>query len=287
MVKWYQSLQTRLTISFLLLISAIALGTFFYTVNEGKKAITEQMREELMLTANVMASQLDGDILASLHEGDEFKDEYWQIDDLLEKMRGDNEQIIYTYTMRINTDDSVAFVVDTDNEETYADIQKNLDEAVLIDMVYEDAPVDEIKEGLKGPYATEEPYTDEWGTFMTGYAPILDSESNAVAVLGVDFDISTVKEKQDFLSSRIYIIIAGAISAATLIILYFSSTIIKDLNKITKVAQEVSKGNPNVTIPEIKTKSEIYELNEGMKSVLAAVEFLTENVQSKSAPGGK
>jgi methyl-accepting chemotaxis protein len=67
--------------------------------------------------------------------------------------------------------------------------------------------------------------------------------------------------------------------------MYFSRTIIKDLNSITKVARSISNGELNVDLPTIKSKSEIYELNEGMRSVLAVVEFLTDEVDGKSKEG--
>ena len=139
--------------------------------------------------------------------------------------------------------------------------------------------------GMLAPYVSAKPYTDEWGTFLTGYSPIYDSNGNIVGVLGVDFDIATVKEKQDFLSSLVYYILIGSILAASSVIMYFSRTIIKDLNSITKVARSISNGELNVDLPTIKSKSEIYELNEGMKSVLAVVEFLTDEVDGNSKEG--
>ncbi|MBX3362724.1 MAG: response regulator [Phycisphaeraceae bacterium] len=36
--------------------------------------------------------------------------------------------------------------------------------------------------------ASDEPYTDKWGTFMTGFAPILDSRGKAVGGVGVDMN---------------------------------------------------------------------------------------------------
>jgi adenylate cyclase len=117
---------------------------------------------------------------------------------------------------------------------------------------------------------------------MTGYAPIYDSNGNIAGVLGVDFDIATVKQKQDFLSSLVYYILFGSILAATSVILYFSLTIIKDLNSITKVAENISIGELDIELPVIKSKSEIYELNEGMKSVFAAIEFLSGEAEKNS-----
>ncbi|MDW7732961.1 MAG: HAMP domain-containing protein [Methanolobus sp.] len=281
MVKWYNSLQTKLTVSFLVLILLVSLGTFFFTVQEAKTAITDQMKEELTLTANIMSSQIDGDLLNQINTEEDTENEaFMQVYEKLDELRGDNtDTITYLYIMRLDGEDNARFIVDVDYLEDWGvDIYAN--------EIYEDAPVEDIQMGMSGPYVSAEPYTDEWGTFLTGYAPIYDSEGNVAGVLGVDFDIATVKEKQDFLSSLVYYVLFGSILAATLVILYFSRTIIKELNSITAVANEISNGNLEVELPLIKSRSEIYELNEGMKSVFAVVEFLTDEVENNSNEGG-
>ncbi|MDF1532333.1 MAG: HAMP domain-containing protein [ANME-2 cluster archaeon] len=60
------------------------------------------------------------------------------------------------------------------------------------------------------------------------------------------------------------------------IAVFISLIITRPLTKLTDVSNKISEGNLDVTLPEIKTKDEIYELNESMKGVLAAVELLTD-----------
>ena len=55
-----------------------------------------------------------------------------------------------------------------------------------------------------------------------------------------------------------------------------SLIITKPLTQLTDMSNKISEGNLDVTLPEIKTKDEIYDLNESMKGVLAAVELLTD-----------
>lgn len=277
MVKWYNSLGTKLTVSFLLLILFVSMGTFLFTVQEAKTALTDQMKEELFLTSKVMSSQIDGDLLYQINGKEDTENEaFMQVYKKLDELRGDNGEIItYLYVLRLDEEGNARFIVDGAYLTGGA-----ID--VYADQLYEDAPIEDIRKGSAAPHVSDEPYTDEWGTFMTGYAPIYDSSGNVAGVLGVDFDIATVKQKQDFLSSLVYYILFGSILAATLVILYFSLTIIKDLNSITKVAESISNGELNVQLPVIRSRSEIYELNEGMKSVLAAIEFLSEEAEKNS-----
>lgn len=60
------------------------------------------------------------------------------------------------------------------------------------------------------------------------------------------------------------------------IAVFISLIITKPLTQLTDVSNKISEGNLDVTLPEIKTKDEIYDLNESMKGVLAAVELLTD-----------
>lgn len=277
MVKWYNSLGTKLTVSFLILILFVSMGTFLFTVQEAKTALTDQMKEELVLTAKVMSSQIDGDLLYQINgKQDTENAAFMQVYKKLDELRGDNGDIItYLYIMRLDEEGNARFIVDANyTEDGVIDVYAN--------QLYEEAPIEDIKKGLTAPHVSAEPYTDEWGTFMTGYAPIYDSNGNIAGVLGIDFDIATVKQKQDFLSSLVYYILFGSILAATSVILYFSLTIIKDLNSITKVAENISNGELDIELPVIKSKSEIYELNEGMKSVFAAIEFLSGEAEKNS-----
>ncbi|MDP2216063.1 MAG: HAMP domain-containing protein [Methanolobus sp.] len=280
MVKWYNSLETKLTVSFMVLILLVSMSTFAFTVHEAKTAISDQMKEELFLTAKIMSSQIDGDLLNQINVKEDTENEaFMQVYQKLEDLRGDNTDIItYVYIMRLDKEGNARFIVDANYlEDGIID--------VYADQLYEDAPIEDISMGMLEPYVSGEPYTDEWGTFMTGYSPIYDSNGDIAGVLGVDFDIATVKEKQDFLSSLVYYILIGSILAASSVIMYFSRTIIKDLNSITQVARSISNGELNVDLPTIRSKSEIYELNEGMRSVLAVVEFLTDEIDGKSKEG--
>jgi signal transduction histidine kinase/ActR/RegA family two-component response regulator len=49
------------------------------------------------------------------------------------------------------------------------------------------------EEGVAG--ASPEPYTDEWGTFVTGYGPVRDARGAVVAVVGVDMTADSYLER--------------------------------------------------------------------------------------------
>lgn len=44
----------------------------------------------------------------------------------------------------------------------------------------------QIPQGLSSPIVTTHIYTDAWGTWLSGYAPIYDSNGKQLAILGID-----------------------------------------------------------------------------------------------------
>jgi methyl-accepting chemotaxis protein len=270
MVRFYNSLQFRLTVSFILLILLITGLTYFSTYNEAKKALKETVREELTEVIGVASTQVKGDILKKmllLKSGDEETAEYKEIAGFLLGLRKNSKDLANFYVLR-REGDKMFFLADDAYLETPDDSAKIGEEYADYD--------EALMRGFSAATASPEFYTDKWGTFLSGYAPLKDETGKTVAVIGVDMAVEKVLAKQKFIGSLLYIIIGLSILIAGLIILFFSRTIIKDIKSLTKAATRISQGELDVQLPEIKSRNEIYELNEGLKSVVAAVEFLKD-----------
>ncbi|MFH0875521.1 MAG: HAMP domain-containing protein [archaeon] len=263
MTKIIDSLETKLVVSFLMLILIISGGTFVFTYSQTKSALKEQMREELMSIAGVAATQIDGDVLSKLIPGDESSAKFIQIRDQLVKIKDSNSHIMYLYTMR-KDGSRVEFIVDAD--------YGIKEDAALIGDVYEEDAI-ELINGFSKISADTEFTTDEWGTVLSGYAPIKDSGGKTVAIIGVDMDSNKVIERQNFIGNTIYYIMGIGILIAAIIIGYFSVTIIKDIKKLNKVANEISTGNTNVQM-DVKRDDEIGELAESFGRMAASLKIM-------------
>jgi hypothetical protein len=57
MVKFYNGIQFKMTVGFILLITLVVGATFFLLVSEGKNAVKDQKREELADVASMVATQ--------------------------------------------------------------------------------------------------------------------------------------------------------------------------------------------------------------------------------------
>jgi adenylate cyclase len=272
MIKFINSLKTKLTLSFIVLILLISGLAFFYTFNETKKALKEQMRTELKSVASAIAINIDGNVHAGIKPGDEATPAFKTIAEELMKVQKANDHITYIYTMR-KTEEGAVFVVDPDEEEP-----------AKIGEVYEDTN-DELLAGFEKPSADNEFVTDKWGTYLSGYAPILDSLGNSVGLVGVDMDSKDVIARQEFIGKTIYIIIGIAVLFAGLIILLFSGTIIKDVNRLNQIANKISMGDMEVKM-DIKRHDEIGDLAESFGRMVASLKIMMmEHNESEGKPG--
>lgn len=275
MIKFYNKLQFRLTLSFVLLIILISGFSYYYTYNAAKNAIKQTTREELMMATSMVKSQISNDQidqLLALKTGDDRTPGYFEQVKLLRNFRANNKEICNFYIMK-KVDDKIFFILD-DAEDGPCKIEEE----------YKNFDPELLNAFAGNTTASKNFYSDKWGTYLSGYSPICDGQGNIIAVLGADMDVKKAVDKQNFIGSLIYLVMGLAILAAALIIFFFSTTIIRDINALTKVAQKLSAGELDFELPKIKAKNEIGLLNNAMMSVLAAVEFLREIVDEETIP---
>ena len=187
----------KLTILFLILILIVSVGAFNYAVTQTRTAVRETTREQLRSLAAVVATQVDGDTLKSLEPGDETTPAFLAIRDQLYAMEKANPDIEYIYTMRL-VNGSVQFVVD-------ADYGMKPDAARIGTPYY--VPSAEMLQGFSGNTAEREFTTDQWGTTLSGYAPVRNSNGAVVAIAGVDMSADRVVARMDFLGEILYILV--------------------------------------------------------------------------------
>lgn len=262
MTKLANSLITKLTVSFIILILIVSGLTFFYTYTETKNALKDRMQDELRAVASVAATQIDGDALAALKPGDENTTVFMAISEQLNAMRASNPDIKYIYLMR-KAGDIVEFTVDAD--------YGTADDAAKIGDVYEEAN-GELIAGFSQPSVDQEFTTDQWGTVLSGYAPVKDSKGNIVGLLGVDMDSSRVLQQQEFIGNTIYVIIAVGVLIAAAMIGYFVMNIIRDINKLIRAAEGISKGDLDGVV-EVRRKDEVGDLADSFSRMVASLKF--------------
>jgi GAF domain-containing protein/HAMP domain-containing protein len=179
-------LQTRLAASFAILavISAVMVTMVLYF--NVRNQLLQDARARVRDAASIGSLQVDGDAHATLiYRSQEGGDVYNRLKRVLQNIRDAGVNYRYVYTMRY-IDGLMYFIVDA--EETEENISH------LMDPYYElDTQTTEILSTLSEPFVDAKFYTDRWGTWLTGYAPIFTSDGRLDAVIGMDIDASVVR----------------------------------------------------------------------------------------------
>ncbi|MDD1718898.1 MAG: hypothetical protein LUQ25_02445 [Methanoregulaceae archaeon] len=187
----------------------VTAGLSLYAFDVAKTGIRESTRNELRSVAGVMATQIDAGDLKDISAGDEFSAKYIAVVKKLRTMRSMNDRVTNAYIVRVDSHQNITFVVD----DLFLDDPAG---SARIGEAYDSPDRMEIFGALSLPTASQNPYTDKWGTFMSGYAPVDDSVSgssgNTTAVLGVDMDASIYRDW--VFTAGMYILLAALISMA-------------------------------------------------------------------------
>lgn len=203
-------------------------GVFFY---QGKNLMENELKERLRLLATNSALLFESMDLESIREPEDASTKtYRRSVLLLDRVRTDNPDIRFIYILRPTQDPAAfAFVSDADSLNpfpSYYDLNQDgrideEDELAPPGTPYDISEIPQIPEAMERTVIVDEPYSDQWGTYMSGFAPVRNSKGKTVGVLGVDIDIGHYKE----LSTRIFspiafllVLLAGFLLTGTIIL---------------------------------------------------------------------
>jgi HD-GYP domain-containing protein (c-di-GMP phosphodiesterase class II) len=170
-----------LTIAFMI----VGVSSGIAIVRISSERYTHDYRAELMNLANVVASSIDPGGHAALKTPEDMKSAgYLSAVRALAEVKRKVPEIRYIYTLRKGAKD-YEFVLDPTPPGDH-------DQDGVDDKSYLGDPYPEISMTAKTAYeqgiamVDEEPATDRWGTFISGYAPVKDAKGHVVAILGID-----------------------------------------------------------------------------------------------------
>jgi HAMP domain-containing protein len=262
-LKIVNSLQTKLIISFVALIVVIAGGTYLYTFGQTKSALLQGTRDDLVQMIGMASTQFSAEEISQIQgfkAGQDQSASYLTIKAKLQKMRAVSPNISNFYIMQIRGD-QVVFLVD-DAE----------DEPAAIGEVYEkpEAVLFHADEGIQ---VSPDLYTDEWGTYLSAYAPIQGTSGTSTLIVGADILSGTVVDRENFIGNTIYLVMGLAIVIAGMLIGLLSLTIIRDIKKLNKAAEKISMGDTDVTV-DVHRRDEIGELANSFARMVASLKIM-------------
>ena len=185
-----------------------SIGTYFYVNAIG--SLKQSLRSRLQNSAALLSQSIDARDLDIIRTPDDVRQEVYQRTlRNLRRLRRANPDIAFLYIMRRDPDNRIRFVVDTDETEKQA----------LPGRDYPDAP-DRLVAGFNEPSVDDEPYYDEWGTFLSGYAPLRNGKDRYL--VGIDMRADEVDRKLAQLKLTGLVSLLGSLLLALLFALYLS-----------------------------------------------------------------
>ncbi len=200
MLRFSFSRETRahaLTIVLLLAATAMTVATLWLLFARGREFMDHELRQRLISTAAVAASQIDGKVVASvINKEDMAKPEFTELVRRLQLVLNSAPNINSVYIMRKTKDPNVLeFVADAASLDTFEVMDTNKDGVIQPDEevpfpgeAYDVSNVPALRnEAFLYPAVDSQMTTDQWGTVISGYAPVVRTDTGeVVGTLGID-----------------------------------------------------------------------------------------------------
>ena len=142
-----------------------------------------------------------------------------------------------------------------------------------------------MEQGLSAT-VNEPEYSDQYGSFISAYSPILDSAGNSVGAVGLDFPLTYVDEVETQTRQRIIPILLGTYIVLLLLVLFLSTTITRPVKRLTSATTRIADGEYDVDlkgVTETRFPDELATLADSfaimVSKVAAREQSLTREVQ--------
>lgn len=263
------SMQSKLLVSivFIMFCGLISLGVIVSL--RVKQAFIDELRTSIMQTANIAINDINPDDVLEVQ-----RDESKQSEELKKVLRkySNTDWIKYAYIFSPD----LKYIVDADPDDP-AEYGESID------------MVPDMQTALNGEVsADKEPTTDEWGTYISAYAPI-KKDGKVVAIVGLDLGIDHINKGLDSITWGILltIIIVCAISGVAAFLL--CKFVRRKLNIFYNSIKDLNSGEADLTQTVNVTSGDEFEcMAEEFNKFIASIHDIMVGIQnySKAIRGG-
>lgn len=249
-------LQGIFSVTLVFVLLAVGIAYYEYSA----KLISENVERSLRDFSIAAQYIIDGDKHVSIT--DSSSETYKELCDILTKYKKDvGVYDVYTIVRGDDTHTKL-FLATYDAESSFME-----------DYIY----TDEMRRAFDGNVViTKKPYTDNYGTFYSGYAPLYDSNENIVALVAVDMKADSVELlKKDLINKTIMIFITCFV-VGNIFLYMFSKELGKGFNSITLRLKKIGKGD--LTVANESNLLMVREIKEIEKTIIEMQNDINELV---------
>jgi methyl-accepting chemotaxis protein len=200
-VKKHSSIALRDALIAALIMLCVSALTGYVVYRSAAEGLKNEVQGYLLSLAKTASEMTDGDLHQQITQPEE------KYSPLYEKTRAPyfkilkaNPNIAFIYTV-IQKEDKILFILDS---KIIKAGEKDDTSAVMEE--YADA-TDTMKQALaqKRPMVEDEAYSDEWGTFLSAYAPIYNSNHEFIGIVGADIRLTDYLERLSKIKRALFI----------------------------------------------------------------------------------
>jgi len=273
-METYQYPTIRLRLAVVLIVVAALFGAVLASILylNFRSELRKNLRHRLENITTLAGLQQNGDELFQVQS--ENDDNFLRIRDRNLKIRNSDPELRFVYTMRKDAQ-GIYFVVDAGfpSEIGYSPFGKRYEEpgpALVANF-----------DSLTGTILEPEFYTDEYGKFLSGYFPILNSKGERVGVLGVDITANTVLAQEQTYLFRLIGIYLVSLPLLFIFGIISANYLAKPIIGLRDVANKIIKGDFNFRITDIPTTRELAELAVDFNTMTANLRDLINDLEQR------
>ena len=234
-LRSWQRFHIRLTLLYggATMLALAVLGYFVYTA-EIKSEITA-LQKRLLTTVTSIAAAIDPDALSSIAiDSTETSALHTALLQRFAEVSRQDEDIESIYVLRpTNQPTLLRFLVDFARGGDSATPGEEYDAS--------DVPV--MLKGFAHPAVEDKPYSDQWGSSLSGYAPIVAKDGRSIGVVGVDVKVSNLEAIKLSVMQNVALAFGLTILLLGTVAWYVARNVRVPLSKIIDAAVAISRGN--------------------------------------------
>jgi methyl-accepting chemotaxis protein len=232
------NIRLKLLLVFMSVFTVFLFGIFYWFYQFSTDRMMSELRQNLIVSASTGAEMIDADTHDRVYKsGAEGDADYVTIAETLRLVRDANPRLtsVYTAVRSPGADPTeLLFVVTASEDADHAKLRE----------AYDAGNAPEMIKAFDGPIADVEMGADEFGVWLSGYAPILDKNGQAVAIVGVDMDAGEITEMQGYLRNVSILVFLIAFVSVFVAVVFVSGAMTRSLTRITDAARILKNDEP-------------------------------------------
>jgi GAF domain-containing protein/HAMP domain-containing protein len=270
---WRLSLRTKLIIGFSLIAAVVSLITAFAVFTTTQRQIMENFRRRVLTAAAIAALQQNGDDFEKIASASDPLYEEFRLQNL--KILNSDPDFIFVYTMRKDAQ-GIYFAVDGNEFDAEGF-------SAYGDRYFEPSPLlVENFDSMSTPIAEPDIYTDEYGSFLSAYAPIITTDGRQVGVIGVDITANTILQEQRQIIIQSIVIFLVVVVLGTILGYLAGNVLTKPVADLTQGAISFSTGRFDKRI-QVNSSDEIGDLAHTFNTMADEIQDFIESLEKRVA----